>query len=68
MEFLLIAVASSMDIVILGVQNLSFGKPGASLEHPGGYFGSVGTAWGTMGAAGRTCGGPEQNNGKHPLE
>ena len=48
-----------MDVVILGVQNLAFGRPGASSLEPWGHFGSLGTPWGTMGAAGRTRGGPE---------
>ena len=48
MAFLFIAVTLDMDIAILGIQNLSFGRPG--------HFGSLGTPWGTMGASGRTRG------------
>ena len=53
MAFLLIAVTLGADIAISGVQNLSYGRLGAS---------TLERLWGTMGAAGRTCGGPEQDS------
>ena len=56
MAFSVIAVILDTDIVILGVQNLSFGRPDASIFHVRGDFGSLGTFQGTMGAAGRTHG------------
>ena len=43
MVFPLIAVTLDTDIAILGVQNLSIGRPGASFYHPGAHFVSLGT-------------------------
>ena len=60
-HFLLIDVTLDMDIIILGVQNLSFGRLGASTSALGGHFGRLGAPWGTMGAAGSTRGGPNQS-------
>ena len=54
MVFPCISVTLDMDIAILGIQKLSFGRPGASILPPSGHFVSLGTPWGTMGAAGRT--------------
>ena len=48
MAFLLVAVTLDMDIIILGVQNLSFGRPGASIFHPGDHFVSLETFEGAM--------------------
>ena len=50
------AVTLGTDIAILGVQNLSIGRLGASFDHLGDHFVSVGTSWGTVGAPGRTRG------------
>ena len=59
MVFPLIAVILDTDIAILGVQNLSIGRLGASFYHLGNHFVSLGTPWGTLGAAGRRRGSPE---------
>ena len=48
-----------MNIVILGIQNQSFGRRGASTFAPSGPFWRLEDTFGTMGAAGRTLGGPE---------
>ena len=47
MAFLLIAVSLDMDIAILGVQNLSFGRPGAFIFPPWVrcHYVSLGTLW-----------------------
>ena len=57
MLFPLRAVALDTDIVILGVQDLSIGKPGGPFYYLAYNFVSLGTPWETMGAAGRARGG-----------
>ena len=56
-----IAVILDTDIAILGFQNLSSGRTGASIFTLWGPFCQLGDTWGTMGAAGRTRGGPKQD-------
>ena len=56
MAFLLSAVALGMDIAILGIENIAFGRPGASTLTPSGHFGGLGTPLRTMGAAAWTLG------------
>ena len=67
MVFPVTAVTLDTDIAILGVQNVSIGRPGAPFYHLGHFFVSLGTPWGTMGAAGQTRGGPEPDDGNHSL-
>ena len=59
MVFLQIAITSDMDIVILGVQKLSFGRPSASILQPWEPFCQLRDALGTMGAADTTHWAPE---------
>ena len=68
MAFSLLVVTLDMDVVILGIENLSFCRPGASSLAPWEHFGSLGTPWGTMGAAGRTCWAMEPDDGRHSSE
>ena len=51
MAFLLRVVTLDKDLVILGVQNLSFARPGASTLAPWGPFWRVGAHSVTIGAA-----------------
>ena len=48
MVFPLVAVTWDTSFIILGVQNLSFGRPGASILYAGGHFVSLGTPERTM--------------------
>ena len=48
MVFPLVAVTSDAFFVILGVQNLLFDRPGASIFHPGDHFVSLKTIEGAM--------------------
>ena len=48
MVFLLVAVTWDTIFAILGVQNLLFDRPGASILHPGDHFGSLKTFEGGM--------------------
>ena len=57
--FVFIAATLDMDIVILGVQNLSFGVPGASTLPPLWPLCQLEGAVGAMSAAGRTRRSPE---------
>ena len=47
MVFPLVAVTWDTIFAILGVQNLLFDRPGASIFHPGDHFVSLGTFEGT---------------------
>ena len=48
MVFPLVAVTWDTNFAILGVQKLSFDRPGASIFHPGDHFVSLGIFKGTM--------------------
>ena len=48
MVFPLVAVTWDTIFAILGVQNLSFDRPGASIFHPGDHFVSLKTFVGAM--------------------
>ena len=54
-------VTLDTNFAILGVQNLSFGRPVASILLPCGPICQFGDTLGTMGAAGRTRGGPKRD-------
>ena len=59
MVFPLVAVTWDTMFGILGIQNLSFDRPGASIFHPGDQFVSLGTFEGTteghMGSQNQMC-------------
>ena len=62
MVFPCISVTLDTDIAILGVQNLSVGRLGASNVPPWGPLCQLGDTLETMGAAGRTRGSPEPDS------
>ena len=59
MAFLFIAVTLDMNIVILGMQNLSFGRPGASTFAPSGPFWQLEDTLGDHGSSRKDTWGPE---------
>ena len=65
MVFALIAVTLDTNIGIFGIQNLSFGRPGASILPPWGPFCQLAD---TRGDHARTHGSPEPDDGKHSPE